>query len=309
MCSQDISGRESGKLLKFCWMVAFFSAGVLTLGLVCNGWVGFGWGSAVVVFWAWLYGRRIVARPELIDRVACLTVIAATCVFMLIPVRSLSTAVDRPPTCANTMKFIGLALHNYHDVYGTFPPPRIADEKGTGFHSWRVLLLPFLDGIGPSVQYDFSEPWDGPRNIKLANSRNPYICPKCGHGSFTSYVAVTGSRTAWPQSGRSLNAIPDGASTTILVLENNSSDILWTEPRDLTLDDAVRKLSTMNTLDSHCHGSGKRHFTNIVLCDATVEMLHLPVDREEAGAIFVVDDNKGFPNSATEEGFASGSSS
>ena len=34
-------------------------------------------------------------------------------------------------------------------------------------HSWRVLLLPYLDRSDLYKAYDFTEPWDGPNNRKL----------------------------------------------------------------------------------------------------------------------------------------------
>src|SRR5271163_108233 len=42
------------------------------------------------------------------------------------------------------IKQIAVALHNYHDTYGSFPPAYVADETGKPMHSWRVLILPFL---------------------------------------------------------------------------------------------------------------------------------------------------------------------
>jgi hypothetical protein len=51
--------------------------------------------------------------------------------------------------CINNLKQIGLAMHNYHDAHGCFPPAYIPDENGKPMHSWRVLLLPYLelDGV------------------------------------------------------------------------------------------------------------------------------------------------------------------
>ena len=34
-------------------------------------------------------------------------------------------------------------------------------------HSWRVLILPYLDRPDLYAEYRFDEPWDGPNNIKL----------------------------------------------------------------------------------------------------------------------------------------------
>ena len=39
-------------------------------------------------------------------------------------------------------------MHNYHDEHGSFPPAYIADASGKPMHSWRVLILPYLDEKG-----------------------------------------------------------------------------------------------------------------------------------------------------------------
>lgn len=48
-------------------------------------------------------------------------------------------------SCGNNLRQIVVALHNYHDVYGSFPPAYIADKSGRPMHSWRVLVLPFME--------------------------------------------------------------------------------------------------------------------------------------------------------------------
>ena len=58
-------------------------------------------------------------------------------------------------------------------------------------HSWRVLILPFLDQQSLYNQYDFREPWNGPNNIKLLNSMPSVLRlpePASEPRSLTSYV-------------------------------------------------------------------------------------------------------------------------
>ena len=81
-------------------------------------------------------------------------------------------------TCKNNLKQIGLALHNYHDRYQSFPPAFVADENGKPMHSWRVLLLPYLDQADLYARYNFNEPWNGPNNLKLGDEiPEVYGCP------------------------------------------------------------------------------------------------------------------------------------
>ncbi len=46
----------------------------------------------------------------------------------------------------NHLKQLALAMHNYHDVYHHFPPAVVIGPDGKTPHSWRVELLPFLEG-------------------------------------------------------------------------------------------------------------------------------------------------------------------
>src|SRR5207248_2869881 len=69
------------------------------------------------------------------------------------------------------IKQIGLALLNYHDTYGSFPPAYVADATGKPIHSWRVLILPFMEQSSLYNAYSMAEPWDGPNNRKLLGRR------------------------------------------------------------------------------------------------------------------------------------------
>ena len=71
--------------------------------------------------------------------------------FLILTVLPPVTDTGRPARrteCKNHLKQLALAMHNYHDKYGSFPPAYIADKNGRPMHSWRVLLLPFLE-FGP----------------------------------------------------------------------------------------------------------------------------------------------------------------
>jgi Protein of unknown function (DUF1559) len=134
------------------------------------------------------------------------------------------------------IKQIALALHNYHSIYNCFPPAYVADANGKPMHSWRVLILPFLEYSTLYQSYSMAEPWDGPNNRKLLDQRpSVYHCPSrdCGP-TLTSYAAIVGPGTAFPGSkGTGLDEIRDGTAQTILIAEIANVDIPWTEPRDL----------------------------------------------------------------------------
>lgn len=144
--------------------------------------------------------------------------------------------------CSNHLKQIGLALQNYHDHYGSFPPAYIADSGGKPIHSWRVLILPFMEQRALYDRYRFDEAWNGPNNSKLhGETLHVYRCASRSGRQVkteTSYVAVIDPKTAWPgEKFTTLANFTDGEVNAILVTEMANSGIHWMEPRDLKMAD------------------------------------------------------------------------
>jgi hypothetical protein len=213
-----------------CWLLA-------VIGSMCYGAY---WGR-----WEWLAGGMLMLLLS-----AC------------IPVHSGHGPASRRSSCQNNLRQIGIALQNYHDTYKSFPPAYIADASGRPMHSWRVLLLPFLEQQNLYDQYRFDEPWDGPNNRLLA-AEIPYIfrCPSEANSfeTETSYLAVVGPETIWPgDKAVSFDKIRDGTSNTLIVVESHDSGIHWMEPRDLhtlQMPMAVNPLHGQGICS--CHGAKK----------------------------------------------------
>ena len=58
-------------------------------------------------------------------------------------------------------------MHNYNGTYGRLPPAVVYGEDGKPLHSWRVLLLPFIEQQALYEEFRLDEPWDSPHNIAL----------------------------------------------------------------------------------------------------------------------------------------------
>ncbi len=125
----------------------------------------------------------------------------------------------------NSFNALLMALHDYHDEHGHFPPARAVDDQGN-VHSWRSLLT------GEFVGYSQGEPWDSPANREVSCGWQ-YTFNRSGY----SCLAIIGDSTVWPKEGHSsVNEIIDGTSNTILVLLIKDANVGWWEPRDLAFD-------------------------------------------------------------------------
>lgn len=80
--------------------------------------------------------------------------IIAVLIALLLPAVQQAREAARRSQCKNHLKQFGLALHNYHDTFGTFPvsgTPTNRDQTGAGCCngapriSWQVRVLPYMD--------------------------------------------------------------------------------------------------------------------------------------------------------------------
>lgn len=144
------------------------------------------------------------------------------------------------------LKQIGIALHQYHDEYRSFPPAYVLGNDGKPWHSWRVLLLPYLDQKPLYDRYRFDEPWNGPHNRELYSLRPLVYGSRLADSprkDITTYLGVVSRRTMWPAAfSVERSDVTDGTSNTLWLLESAASDIVWSEPRELRESDALALL-------------------------------------------------------------------
>jgi prepilin-type processing-associated H-X9-DG protein len=178
-----------------------------------------------------------------------------------------------PAKCTDNLKAIGKALLDYHNANKHFPPLNICDNDGKPLLSWRVQLLPMMGHADLYNALKKDEPWNSPHNSQVLNqiSIKQYKCPsdKSGKSEFaTNYVAIIGPDTAWSENGPiKLSDLPGKGAHTVMAVEVTNSDVHWAEPRDLTVDDALRGLENPQGLRiSTCHP----HIVNVLFADGSV---------------------------------------
>ncbi len=144
----------------------------------------------------------------------------------------------RRTQCKMYLKQIGLALHNYHDTFQAFPPAYTVDENGKPLHSWRTLILPFLDQQALYEKIDLSKPWDDPANEEAFKTSIPgYRCPSSPadvSSTHTTYMAVVTANSCFrPTEPRLMSEITDDHGQTIMVIEVDTDQAVhWMSPTD-----------------------------------------------------------------------------
>ncbi len=155
----------------------------------------------------------------------------------------------RNERCENNLRRIYQAFAEYADANGAYPPAFTVDAEGRKLHSWRVLLLPYLENEALFAQIRLDEPWNSDWNSQF-HSQTPNVF-KCAStpeslGDKTCRCAFSvvlsddgksgegeegGVETAFRADGTSVapEDLRDGASNTVLCVERKAP-VCWMAP-------------------------------------------------------------------------------
>jgi hypothetical protein len=167
-------------------------------------------------------------------------------------------------------------------------------------NSWRAEVVPNFwydfrtgpdDDVG-EAGYDYTEPWNGPKNNHLELDKRrlyEFHCPSADaqEPAITNYVAVVGPNTMWPGFQGAKQAADGSDFDKILVIEVINSDILWMEPRDLTLEQALDAIQPRRGIGIGSHHPDGIHYVTV---GGAVRTLDRNIDRESLQTLLVRED-------------------
>jgi hypothetical protein len=192
-------------------------------------------------------GDRLVfsASTELnITNVSTLVVFTGIGSGLLLPAVKAARENARKARYSSNIREIILALNCYDSVYGKLPPLYTVDVAGKPLHSWRVLILPFMEQATLHEKIRLNEPWDSEYNKQFHNVLIPqYSEPKITNSNDPNmrcnYVVIKGQPLK-PKVETELGDISDGTSKTVSIVVVKEP-FCWMDPKaDISLEDFVK---------------------------------------------------------------------
>lgn len=145
-----------------------------------------------------------MTRPTRLKRgftlIELLVVIAiiAILIALLLPAVQQAREAARRTECKNNLKQIGIALHNYHDVYSLFPPGACARTNAPGPPGFGIdisigafaSILPMMEQANLLNLYDDTLTWEGQTPATATAVIKGYLCPSATGDTITTNPAL-----------------------------------------------------------------------------------------------------------------------
>ncbi len=156
---------------------------------------------------------------ELLVVIAIIGVLVA----LLLPAVQAAREAGRRISCQNNLRQLGIALHNYHDALGVFPPHRMTNP----LRGWVTLLLPQIEQGNLHGIYRFDQNWNHALNQPAINTPlKVLVCPSTPGGNsrrdvlsatITGAVADYATPNNMPNCAYVANGLPQPADQTGII--------------------------------------------------------------------------------------------
>ena len=217
-----------------------------------------------------------------------LGVVMLLVMLMLPAIRTPGKAMQRAQ-CINNLKQISLALYNYESANGSLPPAYTVDSGGKPLHSWRTLILPYLEEEALYKSIDLTKSWDDPANAKAREIElGVYCCPanhcEKGHTTYLASAAPNGCFGA--KEPRKLTDITDNHGETIAVMEVATDHAVhWMSPVDAG---EALLLGRVDDLEKLAHPGG----SNVAFVDGSVHFLQAKARPSDLQSVISINGNE-----------------
>jgi prepilin-type processing-associated H-X9-DG protein len=236
--------------------------------------------------------------------------VAAVLLALFLPAVVRAQDEARRNSCKNNLKQLGLAMHNYHDVYAMFPPGWVEKKDGADegpFTGWGAAILPYIDQapLYERISFDAFENTDA-KVFKTVI--DVYRCPSDpmvalnplrGKWATSSYSGNGGNERLpgsvdtpdklngifWKNSNCRIRDIVDGTSNTFLIGErclDSGSGIWMGVTKNRNENDAITDCSHHAQLNKSITSFSSRHpgGANFLMCDGAVRFIDEKVESD-----------------------------
>ncbi|MEX0794465.1 MAG: DUF1559 domain-containing protein [Pirellulaceae bacterium] len=179
--------------------------------------------------------RRAFTLVELLVVIAIIGVLVA----LLLPAVQQAREAARRIQCTNNIKQIGIAMHNYHDTFLSFP---ITWQDNSA--NWSVAILAMMEHGNLQDRYDYTLDWNEGTNLDLAAEMpEAFVCPSnpsagnvlSENGFETTDYSVLRNATNWEFTNSlfqgtgpyKMRDITDGTSNTCMTYESAGRADWW----------------------------------------------------------------------------------